>query len=215
MRTYQEKEKRREGLGVEEWRAGILAGSVMSVPFDYRDEGRASKCTCWSFGYCQTTDSSVIEEPSCISEGFIRPKDEAGLTPLGPPLTSSIPNPPGRAYRGRALHRSLGLILGAGLLWLLTAQIPTQHHVALLSHTNSAIAQSWRFVAPSSAVDQYQALVKRKELDRWIEEERVIAWNRVTNNIGPAAGAGDGIIIASPSSGQHLTEPDYYVSTFI
>lgn len=44
-------EKRREGLAVEEWRAGILAGSIMSVPFDYGDEGRAVKCTCGSFKY--------------------------------------------------------------------------------------------------------------------------------------------------------------------
>jgi hypothetical protein len=50
MRAYEGKEKRREGLEVEEWRAGILAGSIMSVPFDYGDEGRASKCTCRSSG---------------------------------------------------------------------------------------------------------------------------------------------------------------------
>jgi hypothetical protein len=155
----------------------------------------------------------VIEEPSCISEGFIRPKDEAGLTPLGPPLTSSIPNPPGRTYRESTLRQSLGLIVGAGLLWILTSQVPTQHHVALLSHTHPAIARTWQFITPPSAVDQYRALVKRIELDRWIEEERVIAWNRITNNIGPAAGASDGIIIASPSSGKSLTEPDYYLST--
>jgi hypothetical protein len=160
------------------------------------------------------TDSSVIEEPSCISEGFIRPKDEAGLAPLGPPLTSSIPNPPGRTYRGVTLRQSLGLIVGAGLLWILTSQVPIQHQIALLSHTNPAIAQTWQFIAPSPAVEQHQALVKRKELDKWIEDERLIAWNRITNNIGPAAGARDGIIIASPSSGKHLTEPDYYVSTF-
>jgi hypothetical protein len=104
-------------------------------------------------------------------------------------------------------------MLGAGLLWIVTSQIPIQQHVALLRHTNPAIAQTWQFIAPSTAVDQYRALVKGKELDKWIEEERVIAWNRITNNIGPAAGASDGIIIASPSSGQHLTEPDYYVST--
>jgi hypothetical protein len=156
----------------------------------------------------------VIEEPSSISEGFIRPKDEAGLTPLCPPLTSSIPNPPGRTYRESTLRQSLGLIVGAGLLWIVTSQVPIQHHVALLSHTNQAIAQTWPFIAPSSAVEQYQALVKRKELNRWVKEERVIAWKWITNNIGPAAGASDGIIIASPSSGKHLTEPDYYVSTF-
>jgi len=38
-------EERREGLGVEEWRAGILAGSITSVPFEFGDEGRASNCT--------------------------------------------------------------------------------------------------------------------------------------------------------------------------
>jgi hypothetical protein len=161
------------------------------------------------------TDSSVIEEPGCISEGFIRPKDEAGLTALGPPLTSSIPNPPGRTYRESTLRQSLGLIVGAGLLWIVTSQVPIQHHIALLGHTNQAIAQTWRLIAPSSAVDQYQAVVKRTELDRWIEEERVMAWNRITNNIGPAAGASDGIVIASPSSGRHFTEPDYYVSMSI
>jgi len=215
MGAYEEKEKSREGLGVEEWRAGILAGSMMSVPSVYRDAGQASKCTCWSSGHLKNkTDLSVREEPSCMSEGFIRPKDEAGLTPLGPPLTSPIPNPLGRTYRETSLRRSLGLILGAGLLWILTSQVPTQHHVGLFNHTNPSIAQTWRFIAPSSAVDHYRALVKRKELEKWIEEERVIAWNRMTNNIGPAAGASDGIIIASPSSGKHLTEPDYYVSTF-
>ena len=51
MRPFEEKEKRREGLGVEEWRAGILAGSMMSVPFDYGDEGRAIECTSRSFEY--------------------------------------------------------------------------------------------------------------------------------------------------------------------
>jgi hypothetical protein len=157
----------------------------------------------------------VIDQPGYVSDSFIRPKDEAGLTPLGPPLTSSTAKPDGRTYCGTTLRRSLGLMLGAGLLWIVTSQVPIQHQIALLSHTNPAIAQTWRFIAPSPAVDQYRAMVKRKELDRWIEEERGIAWNRITNNIGPAAGASDGIVIASPSSGQHLTEPDYYVSTFI
>ena len=39
------KEEHREGLEVEEWRAGILAGSMTSVPFEFGDEGRASNCT--------------------------------------------------------------------------------------------------------------------------------------------------------------------------
>ena len=162
-----------------------------------------------------SADSLVTEQPGYVSETLIRPKDEAGLAPLGPPLTSVASKPPGRTCRGSTLRRFFGLLFGVGLLWIMTSQVPIQHHIALLSHTNPAIAQTWRFIAPSSAVDQYRAHVKRKELDRWIEEERVIAWNRITNNIGPAAGASDGIVIASPSSGQHLTEPDYFVSTFI
>lgn len=39
------KEEHREGLEVEEWRAGILAGSMTSVLFEFGDEGRASNCT--------------------------------------------------------------------------------------------------------------------------------------------------------------------------
>jgi hypothetical protein len=35
-------EKRKDEKGVEEWRAGILAGSVMSVPFEYGIEGRGA-----------------------------------------------------------------------------------------------------------------------------------------------------------------------------
>jgi hypothetical protein len=157
----------------------------------------------------------VIDQPASVYEGYTRPKDEAGLTPLGPPLTSSTLNPPGRKYSRTTFRRSLGLILGAGLLWIMTSQVPTQLNIALLSHTNPVIAQTWQFIAPTPAVAQYRAMVKRRELNRWIEDERLIAWNRITNNIGPAAGASDGIVIASPSSGQHLTEPDYYVSTFI
>jgi hypothetical protein len=167
----------------------------------------------WNLVIC--TDSLVIEHPGYVSETPIRPKDEPGLTPLGPPLTSPTSKPTGHRYRGTTLRRSLVLVLGAGLLWIVTSSIPIQHHLAILSHINPAIAQTWQFIAPSIAVDQYRALVKRRELDNWIEEERVIAWNRITSNIGPAAGASDGIIIASPSSGQHLTEPDYYVSTSI
>jgi len=162
-----------------------------------------------------SADSLVTEQCGYASETFTRPKDEAELTPLGPPLTNATPKPPGRTYRGTTLRRSLGLVLGAGLLWLVNSHAPIQHHIALLSHTNQAIAQTWQLLAPPPALDQYRAHVKRKELDRWIEEERVFAWARITNNIGPAAGAGDGIVIASPSAGQHLTEPDYYVSTLV
>jgi hypothetical protein len=42
--------------------------------------------------------------------------------------------------------------------------------------------------------------------------EYEIARARVMNNIGPAVGAVDGVIIASPSDGVLQDEPNYYVS---
>jgi len=158
------------------------------------------------------TDTSVIEQPIYVSEGFIRPEKNAKLARLGQPLTN-LTSKSRRTYGRSTLRRSLSLILGLGLFWFVTARISTQQHSAIMDHSNAAIAQTWQFIAPSAAVEQYRARVKRKELDRWIEQERVIAWNRITSNIGPAAGASDGMVIASPSAGQRLTEPDYYVST--
>lgn len=49
------------------------------------------------------------------------------------------------------------------------------------------------------------------KLDSWIRAEASVAWDRVLENIGPAAGAPDGVVIASPSTGGD-DEPDYYVS---
>ena len=157
------------------------------------------------------TDTSVTEQPGYVPEGFIWPEKNAELAPLGQPLTSSTSESSRRAYGRPTLRRSLSLSLSLGLLWIVTGRISTQQHLATMDHSNAAIAQTWQFIAPSAAVEQYRVQVKRKELDRWFEEEREIAWNRITSNIGPAAGASDGIVIASPSSGRHLTEPDYYV----
>lgn len=47
-------------------------------------------------------------------------------------------------------------------------------------------------------------------LDKWATAEAKVAWNHILANIGPAAGAWDGIVIASPSTGQN-NEPDYFV----
>ena len=160
------------------------------------------------------TDKSVTEQPGYVPEGFIRPEKNAELAPLGQPRTSLTSRLSRRTYGRPTLRRSVSLILGIGLFWIVTGRMSIQQHLAIMDHNNAAIAQTWQFIAPSAAVEQHRARVKRKELDRWIEEERVIAWNRITSNIGPAAGASDGIVIASPSAGQHLTEPDYYVSTF-
>lgn len=48
-------------------------------------------------------------------------------------------------------------------------------------------------------------------LDKWAAAEAKVAWNQILANIGPAAGAADGVVIASPSTGEH-NEPDYFVS---
>lgn len=49
------------------------------------------------------------------------------------------------------------------------------------------------------------------KLDKWMRAEAGFAWKRVLDNIGPAAGVPDGVVIASPSTGGG-TEPDYFVS---
>lgn len=49
------------------------------------------------------------------------------------------------------------------------------------------------------------------KLDKWIRAEAGFAYRRILDNIGPAAGAPDGVVIASPSTGEG-DEPDYFVS---
>lgn len=106
--------------------------------------------------------------------------------------------------------------MGLVMLYMLAGQIPLEFHVTGMGYPNTVVSQLWQFTFASlAAIDHHSAHGRRKELDTWIEEERVIAWNRITSNIGPVAGAGDGIIIASPSAGKLLTEPDYYVSPLV
>lgn len=50
------------------------------------------------------------------------------------------------------------------------------------------------------------------ELGSWIKQEEKVAWREMINNVGPAAGAADGAVVASPSAGEWEDEPDYYVS---
>ncbi|BEJ12228.1 hypothetical protein CspHIS471_0206880 [Cutaneotrichosporon sp. HIS471] len=47
------------------------------------------------------------------------------------------------------------------------------------------------------------------KLDKWIRDEAQFAYKRVLDNIGPAAGVPDGVVIASPSTGDD-GEPDYF-----
>ncbi|EIW71627.1 hypothetical protein TREMEDRAFT_37964 [Tremella mesenterica DSM 1558] len=55
-----------------------------------------------------------------------------------------------------------------------------------------------------------RAYVQDAGLDSWIQSERTIARQRIGRNIGPILGAGEGLIVASPSWGQYQDEPDYY-----
>ncbi len=51
-----------------------------------------------------------------------------------------------------------------------------------------------------------------KGMDGWIAGQERVAWREMVRNVGPAAGAADGAVVASPSKGQWEDEPDYYVS---
>jgi hypothetical protein len=90
---------------------------------------------------------------------------------------------------------------------------PLETHLSYMTHSNPLISIPWRWVfAPPEATREYMILEKRRDLDFWIEGEKKLAWEKIAGNIGPSAGAGDGIVIASPSIGDVASEPDYYVS---
>jgi hypothetical protein len=208
MPTY--KQECREAFGVEEWRAGILADSALIGPSkieieDGREEsdGRAA---CES---CSTVSrSSSVREHTRDSHTLPIPKDDRRLRPkeqtAGPPSFGS--SSPGWSK----LRRAIGLLAGSMVLYTLAGQISTERHLNILDASTPLISQAWRLsLAPSH---KHKADRRRKELEKWIEGQQVMAWDRIASNIGPAAGAGDGIVIASPSAGHSLTEPDYYVS---
>jgi hypothetical protein len=91
--------------------------------------------------------------------------------------------------------------------------MPNAYHLRILNHNASFVGQTWKLViAPSDAVHHHQAAHERKNLEKWILHEKSVAWDMISRNMGPAAGACDGIVIASPSAGRSVTEPDYYVS---
>jgi len=52
---------------------------------------------------------------------------------------------------------------------------------------------------------------KVSDLDKWILKEKEIALQGILSNIGPPAGVGEGIVVASPSDGEKEGEPDYLV----
>ena len=63
------------------------------------------------------------------------------------------------------------------------------------AHGQLAIPQGFRTASP----------------DSWLVPQQIDSYLATLKNIGPAAGANDGLVIASPSRGGK-DEPDYYVS---
>lgn len=49
-------------------------------------------------------------------------------------------------------------------------------------------------------------------LEGWLRKEEKVAWEGILKNVGPAVGAMDGAVVASPSEGESEGDPDYYVS---
>jgi glucoamylase len=48
--------------------------------------------------------------------------------------------------------------------------------------------------------------------DKWVKKEEKVAWAAMAANIGPEAGAADGVVVAASSKGEWEDEPDYHVS---
>jgi hypothetical protein len=74
--------------------------------------------------------------------------------------------------------------------------------------------QSARSLRSTSVLDRLlgkESSQHHSQLDRFIKAETPMAIANILRNIGPAAGAADGLVIASPSWGEWADEPDYYV----
>lgn len=111
----------------------------------------------------------------------------------------------------------VALVVGCLLLGrILTSAFgsePVEAQIRYLSHSNPVITSCWQWILASyNAITEHKILKERDDLDVWIDRERKLAFQSIIDNIGPAAGAGDGIVIASPSMGDVAGEPDYYVS---
>jgi glucoamylase len=50
------------------------------------------------------------------------------------------------------------------------------------------------------------------KFERWVKKEEKVAWAAMAANIGPEAGASDGVVVAASSRGEWEDEPDYHVS---
>lgn len=74
---------------------------------------------------------------------------------------------------------------------------------------STAAAATVVFPLPSNPFS-YESI---DSLEQWATSEAKVAWNHILSNIGPVTGAADGIVIASPSTGEQ-GEPDYFVRWF-
>lgn len=84
--------------------------------------------------------------------------------------------------------------------------------MSILHNSNIVFRNLWWASCTTGTIQrEYYRRDRRKELDKWVEVERDVAWDRILRNIGPIAGALDGMVIASPSAGEKVNEPDYYV----
>lgn len=98
-----------------------------------------------------------------------------------------------------------------GILYI-TPATSMENHMSILEDSNIVFRNLWWGITTGAIQRDYWRRDRRKALDKWVQVEREVAWDRMLRNIGPISGASDGLVIASPSSGERVDEPDYYVS---
>ena len=94
----------------------------------------------------------------------------------------------------------------------ITPATSMETHMSILEDSNIVFRNIWWTMISGPIQREYWRRDRRKGLDEWIDTEREVAWDRMLRNIGPISGAADGLVIASPSAGGRVDEPDYYVS---
>ncbi|WVQ79280.1 hypothetical protein IAT38_001376 [Cryptococcus sp. DSM 104549] len=115
---------------------------------------------------------------------------DSGAAPSRPP--SSHP-PPSRAPKPRACFGNRWEMLVMRFMFSIVISILIFSYAFLFY----VIYNTWAHPHPPTP------------LSDWLPEERALAMQRILLNIGPAAGADDGLVIASPSIGND-DEPNYY-----
>lgn len=90
--------------------------------------------------------------------------------------------------------------------------------VSLLCVSSLALVHQTRRQAISLQLGAYHGCHEQQSLsdglDQWIATQKPMALQRILDNIGHAAGAKDGLVIASPSTADKDDEPDYFVSIY-